>query len=99
MKPPYLEVVKPRMMKGGPKSTIFGALGEAEMTDPVRSLGGLIEDTKVGRMGKGVYYPASSFHNTERKILGKPAKTHIPGCHYGQVPYAGYYLAVEGKKL
>jgi hypothetical protein len=37
--------------------------------------------------------------NTERHILGKAAKTHVPGTHYGQVPYAGKYRSENGKMM
>jgi len=36
---------------------------------------------------------------TDRMILGHASKTHIPGCHYGQVPYPGYFMSAKGASL
>jgi len=35
-------------------------------------------------------------HNTDRNLLGAPAKTHYPGIHYGMVPFAGRFASEHG---
>jgi hypothetical protein len=34
---------------------------------------------------------------SDRHILGSPAKTHIPGLHHGQVPFAGPFMSGHGE--
>jgi hypothetical protein len=88
--------------KGAPKSTVYGALGQVQGSDGlgVKTLGGLVRDTKTGmHLGPGVYVPSKDARQTEHMILGKPAKTDIPGHHFGQVPYAGQYMSKLGSRL
>ena len=97
---PYLHVVDmPRMMggAGAPRSTVFGVLGRTGMDPMTKSLGGLVGNTKAS----GPVPPTMSGKKvkTERKITGTPSKTHIPGEHYGQVPYVGKYMSDLGSRL
>ena len=106
---PYLEVQDPKIMmagKGAPRSTVFGVLGRLPKNEEhvgVKSLGGLIKDSKVGHSLPGTYMSEKAAERsvglTSRHILGKAAKTHIPGVHHGQIPYAGYYMSAVGKSL
>lgn len=100
---PYLHVVdEPRRMrgKGAPRSTVFGVLGRTKLDPFTKSLGGLVIDSTKGVRPEKVSMKASSVHkNTERKIVGHAAKTHIPGSHMGQVPYAGKYMSDVGDRL
>jgi hypothetical protein len=107
---PYLEVQDPKIMmsgKGAPRSTVFGVLGRTPKGEEhvgVKTLGGLIKSTTAG--GKNMPGTFMTERDalripgqTDRMILGKAAKTHIPGVHMGQVPYAGYYMSAVGKAL
>lgn len=100
---PYLQVVdEPRRMrgKGAPRPTIFGVIGRTTYDPFTKSLGGLVIDSTKGVRPEKVSMKASKVSkNTERKIVGHPAKTHIPGSHFGQVPYAGKYMADVGERL
>jgi len=92
------------MMKGGPTSTVFGVLGHARMDAPTRSLGGLITtNTHPRPSGKGDVRREKMLRSediqTERGTLCAASKTHVPGVHYGQVPYAGAYMSAVGNKL
>lgn len=101
MKTPYLQDSdEPRRMagKGAPRSTVFGVLGRTKMDPYDRSLGGLVKDTATGKIKPGTVSKGHGFH-TERGITGNISKTHIPGAHYAQVPYAGGFMAHEGKRL
>jgi hypothetical protein len=100
-KTPYLKVSTPKLMRNGPRSTVFGAIGAVEKDRAGgATLGGLILDSKVGKLGKGTSHSVGAYHhNTDRHILCSKAKTSVPGVHYGQVPYAGYFRSVEGKRL
>lgn len=99
---PYLRVVDmPRRMGGkdAPKQTVFGVLGHTMAESGMKTLGGLVqESTKVS--APKVAVKASSEHkNTDRHIIGKASKTHIPGVHMGQVPYAGAFMSHVGSRL
>jgi len=105
----YLEVSKdPKIQmsgKGAPRSTVYGALGVTQMSDGLgfKALGGLVRDTKTGMsLGAGTYMSEAAAlkeGQSEKMILGAPSKTNIPGQHYGQVPYPGYYMSALGKRL
>lgn len=105
----YLELSNdPRIQmagKGAPRSTIYGALGRTQESDGLgfKALGGLVRDTKTGmQLGAGTYMSEAAAlreGQTEKKILGRPSRTSLPGQHYGQVPYAGYYMKALGKRL
>ena len=102
METPYLEVVgEPRMMrgKGAPRSTVFGVLGMTKESGKMRSLGGLVENSKASaRIAKGVLKAPKPIH-TERNITGPAAKTHVSPEHYAQVPYPGHFMGPAGKRL
>jgi hypothetical protein len=101
-KTPYLVSTDPvRKMsgKGAPRDTIFGVLGKTTYDDKVRSLGGLVQNTKLSRVSKGTAMPERNAHQTEHSILGHASATHVPGQHMGQVPYAGYFRSTLGHAL
>lgn len=102
---PYLSVVdEPRVMKGGPTSTVFGVLGHAKMDAPTRSLGGLVMTSTHPRpSGKGDVRKermlVAADIQTERGTLCCASKTKISGQHFGQVPYPGAFMGHLGNKL
>jgi hypothetical protein len=107
---PYLEVQDPKIMMSGagaPRSTVFGVLGrtpKGEERVGVKTLGGLVKSSTVGgkNMPGVVLTEKGALHipgQTDRHILGKASKTHIPGAHYGQVPYPGYFMSAKGASL
>lgn len=97
---PYMEVVdQPRLMSGSgaPRSTVYGALGRILEEDNrgTRTLGGLVQRACSSRLGPGTVHASRNVVNTEHGIVGHKA-THVPGQHYGQVPYPGYYRSALG---
>ena len=98
----YLKIVDmPRRMsgKGAPRQTVFGVLGRTMEDSMSKSLGGLVrESTKVSAPKVSVK-ASSEKKNTDRHILGPASKTHIPGVHQGQVPYAGQFMSHIGARL
>lgn len=102
---PYLAVQDPaRMMKGkgAPRSTVFGVLGRTQETGMNRTLGGLIQRTTLGaQMPEHMSAKSAEkdIGQTERRILGAAAKTHIPGTHYAQIPYCGQFMSHQGGEL
>lgn len=101
-KTPYLKVVdEPRKMKGkgAPRQTVFGVLGHTKDDSEMRSLGGLVADTKASApIPKGTVTHGDRM-KTERHITGPASKTHVSGEHYGQVPYPGAYMGDLGHRL
>jgi len=96
---PYLSVVDmPRKMAGAgaPRQTVFGVLGHTKETGMTRSLGGLVIDTTREKAPQAAQHAKDLAKNSERHIIGRAAATHISGAHYGQVPYAGKYMAPAG---
>ena len=83
--------------KGAPRSTVFGVLGQTKFDPFQRSLGGLVKHTADGKIQRGTLH--KGFMMTERDIMGNVGKTHIPGVHQGQVPYAGAFMSHVGKML
>ena len=76
--------------KGAPNHTLFGVIGSTiNESSSMRSLGGIIKDTKGGKPGKG----------TVMKAPDARSKTCIPGAHYAQVPYPGMFFTNVGKSL
>jgi hypothetical protein len=102
-KTPYLSTVnEPRMMKGkgAPRSTVFGVLGRTKMDPYQKSLGGLVQDTRDRSKKVAQHVSAKSVAGeTERHLPGPAPKTHVPGAHYGMVPYPGLYRSHEGARL
>ena len=100
---PYMQVLEPKMMagKGAPRSTTFGVLGMTKETGMHRSLGGLVQHTVHGKVPAHMSEKKAekSIGQTERHILGHASRTHIPGAHYGQVPYPGAYQSHLGGML
>lgn len=102
--PPFVtEVATPsRNMsgKGAPKSTTFGVMHQTKNDPFMKSLGGLVADTKNRTPEKpGTMMKASTHMMTERDILGNVGKTQVAKASYGQVPYAGKYMTESGSKL
>lgn len=101
---PYLKVVdSPRRMagEGAPTPTIFGVLGRTMYDSKTKTLGGLVKEStnvKAPMVAEKANSNAKA-HQTERCIVGKPSKTHIPGVHMGQVPYAGVHMSAVGGAL
>lgn len=99
---PYLKVVgMPRQMggKGAPKPTVFGVLGHTKSEPLMKSLGGLVETSTKGKKPNVVESIRSVSEQSDHHLEGAGRATHISGEHYGQVPYAGKYMAKEGSKV
>ena len=100
--PEYLEVVgSPRKMggKGSPQDTLFGVIGHTKMSPLTRSLGGLVIGTSKGASPKRAAHKAHVHPDTDHNLIAGAHKTHISGAHFGQVPYAGRFMAAVGKEV
>ena len=101
-KMPHLNVVDMPMKMGGlgaPKYTMSGLIGQTKESSYTRTLGGLVTTTTPGPKPKVSMSASSVPKNTEFHIIGPASKTHIPGQHFGQVPYPGAYMSNLGARL
>jgi hypothetical protein len=99
---PYLKSSNPiRLMagKGAPRSTVFGVIGATMEDSSMRSLGGLVKNTKVSGNPKKEVMSSSAAPQTEFHIIGHASRTCVPGEHMGQVPYPGHYRSAMGARL
>jgi hypothetical protein len=105
---PYLAVADPRLAmrgEGAPRSTVFGALGvgggaKGFVGAGVKSLGGLVDDTKSKHGGKkDDVIKAKDEFPTEHGYLRPKSHTPLPALHYGQVLYAGKFFGHKGERL
>jgi hypothetical protein len=85
--------------EGAPRQTVFGVLGKTMESPLTKTLGGLVEESTKVNAPKVAVRASKEPKNTDHHILGKAAKTHIPGSHMGQVPYAGQYMSHVGARL
>lgn len=83
--------------KSAPKPIIFNVIGETKYSPNIKSLGGLVKDTKTSVKVKDPLQRSSGFQ-TENCIVGKNA-SKVPGRHFAQVPYAGRYMYNVGEAL
>ena len=94
----YMNVVDGKfMMKRGAENTLFGLIGATKNYTLVRSLGGIVEHSPDGSKPSGLKKEKVA-DATERHIGGKNA-TKIPGAHFGQVPYPGYFMKAKGAQV
>lgn len=95
----YMSIIDGKFsMKDGPKDTLFGLIGTAQGYSNVKSLGGLVKPGKPSAPKPSGMNKGKVADMTERSIGGKNA-TKIPGAHFGQIPYAGQFMAKVGPKL
>jgi hypothetical protein len=86
--------------KGAPRSTVFGVIGRTKMDPYQKSLGGLVQDTRDRSKVTPQHVSAKSVaHESEHSLPGPAPKTHVPGAHYGMVPYPGMYRSQLGARL
>ena len=95
----YMNVVEGKyMMKDGIKDTLFGLIGQTKGHTEIQSLGGIVDGGKPDAAKPTGLKKEKVADATERHIGGKNA-TKISGHHFGQVPFAGAFMARRGKKL
>jgi len=82
--------------KDSTQPILFGVIGAHKQSNKYQALQQVVEHTPHGELPPTV----SSTHthmNTDKHLLGHPAKTHIPGIHYGMVPFAGRFMSQHGE--
>lgn len=74
--------------------TLFGVLGMFKGDQKFQGLQQVVERPSSYKIPELVKNP-SAMHS-DRCIVGPPAKTHIPGIHYGMQPFAGRFMTEHG---
>ena len=74
---------------------LFGALGMFKGDQKFQALQQVVEGKPNGKLPP-IITSTHTHMNTDRHIVGHPAKTHIPGIHYGMVPFAGNFMSGHG---
>ena len=93
---PYMGGYPQRVV--GPSSTqptLFGVLGMFKGDEKFQALQQVVERPPNAKLPP-VYSGRDEHCNTDRCLLGPPAKTHIPGLHHGMVPFAGRFMSEHG---
>jgi hypothetical protein len=93
---PYMGGYPQRVV--GPSSTqptLFGVLGMFRDDEKFQALQQVVERPSHFHLPK-LYSGHADHCNTDRGLLGSPAKTHIPGIHHGMVPFAGRFMSGHG---
>ena len=85
--------------KGAPVQTLPGVMGAQKQDSYMRSVGGLIVDTK--HLGPTPpHFSNMMAYATERGAVSHSAPaTKVSGQHFGQVPYAGPYMGDLGERM
>jgi hypothetical protein len=73
---------------------LFGVLGMFKGDEKFQALQQVVEHPPSAKLPQLV--STHGHMNTERHIVGSPAKTHIPGIHYGMQPFAGNFMTQHG---
>ena len=95
---PYMGGYPQRVV--GPSSAqpiLFGVLGHFKGDQKYQALQQVVERPSKFKLPPLQAGRAGPSENSSRDILGPPAKTHIPGIHYGMVPFAGAFMAGHGE--
>ena len=85
--------------KSSTQPTLFGVLGQFRGDQKFQGLQQVVERPshyKLPPLHSGVGSAKEHGANSDRDILGHPAKTHIPGIHYGMMPFAGAFMSSHG---
>jgi len=91
---PYMGGYPQRVVgESSTQPTLFGVLGMFKGDQKYQAL-----QQVVVRPSNGKLPPLINDMNisTDRGITGHSAKTHIPGLHYGMVPFAGAFMTAHG---
>lgn len=95
----FMSVVEGKyMMKGGIQDTLFGLIGQTKGHTEIRSLGGIVDGGKPDAKKPSGLKKEKVADSTDHHIGGKNA-TKISGHHFGQILFAGAFMAKRGPKL
>jgi len=92
---PYMGGYPQRVVgESSTQPTLFGIIGMFKGDQKYQGLQQVVERPSEGKLPP-LY--SGHDHETDRGISGHSAKTHIPGIHYGMVPFAGAFMSAHGE--
>jgi len=93
---PYMGGYPQRVVgESSTQPTLFGVLGMFKGDEKFQALQQVVERPPNAKLPE-LYSGKEQHFNTDRSLLGAPAKTHIPGIHYGMQPFAGRFMSGHG---
>jgi hypothetical protein len=81
--------------KSSTQPILFGVIGSFRGDQKTQTLQQKFQRPPNGSLPETMGGKAGAI--SDRHILGSPAKTHIPGLHHGQVPFAGPFMSGHGE--
>jgi hypothetical protein len=93
---PYMKPVSKVAGLGSTQPTLFGVLGMFAKDEHFAGLQKQVMHKSHGMLPPLYSGEPTHHHNTDRDLLGPASKTHIPGIHYGMVPFAGAFMSGHG---
>lgn len=92
---PYMKPASKVTGIGSSQPTLFGVMGMFAKDERFSGVQQQIIGKSVGKLPP-LHAGSAAAGNTDRELLGPPAKTCIPGVHYGMVPFAGHFMSAHG---
>jgi hypothetical protein len=83
--------------KSSTQPILFGVLGQFKGDHKFQALQQVVERPASYKLPPLHSGNSEKGANSSRDILGPPAKTHIPGIHYGMMPFAGAFMSGHGE--
>jgi hypothetical protein len=80
---------------GSTQPTLFGVMGMFAKDERFAGVQQQIIGKSSGKLPP-LHAGSAAAGNTDRDLLGPPAKTHVPPMHYGMVPFAGHFMSAHG---
>lgn len=93
---PYMGGYPQRVIgESSTQPTLFGVLGMFRGDEKFQALQQVVQRPSHYKLPP-LYSGRDEHCNTDRHLLGSPAKTHIPAIHYGMQPFAGRFMSSHG---
>jgi len=92
---PYMKPASKVTGPGSTQPTLFGVMGMFGRDEKFAGVQQQIIGKSSGKLPP-LHSGSASAGNTDRDLLGPPAKTNIPPMHYGMQPFAGHFMTAHG---
>jgi hypothetical protein len=95
---PYMKPASKVTGAGSTQPTLFGVMGMFAKDERFAGVQQQIigKPSVPGAKLPPLHAGSAAAGNTDRDLLGPPAKTRIPPMHYGMVPFAGHFMSAHG---
>lgn len=93
---PYMKPASKVTGAGSTQPTLFGVMGMFAKDERFSGVQQQIIGKPTVSMLPPLHAGSAAAGNTDRDLLGPPAKTNVPAAHYGMVPFAGHFMSAHG---